>query len=177
MGSARSQENKSGRERVLDAAVSLFSRQGFHQVTTDQIAKKAEVSQAYAVRAFGGKFGLILAVCRQASDNVERMFHGASLANEGAREEFRTQFYSYAFESDEMRLLAQLFVCGEDPQLGPLAREGFIRISRLIHDELEISLLETRQIMAQGMLAATLTALNYARPAPELVEYLITGRE
>lgn len=168
-------EAKSGRERVLEAALMLFSRYGFARVTTDRIAGEAGVSQAYAVRAFSGKTGLIRAVCRDSAERMEALFRETQPLIGAGREEFREQFRRLAFESDHMRLLAQLFACGADPELGQLARDGFTRISHLVHEELGMSLAETRRILATGMLAVTLASLDYSRPADPVVEYLITG--
>lgn len=167
----------SGRDRVLAAALRLFSRQGFARVTTDQIARDAGVSQAYAVRAFGGKTGLIRTLCRDAGAHVETLFRDMTPSSTASRQEFREQFRIFAFESDNMRLLAQLFACGADPELGPLARDGFLRVSRLLHDDLGMSFSETRHTLAAGMLAATLATLDYPRPADLIIEHLITGSE
>ncbi|MGO4045845.1 TetR/AcrR family transcriptional regulator, partial [Actinomyces johnsonii] len=60
--------------------------------------------------------------------------------------------------------------------LGPLAREGFTRVSHLLHDDLGIPRDETRSLLAVGMLATTLSALDYDRPADPLIEYLFTGK-
>jgi AcrR family transcriptional regulator len=164
---------------VLAAALRLFSRKGFDRVTTDQIARESGVSQAYAVRAFGGKTGLIRFLCQNAAAHVEALFRVMAPApsSPASRQEFREQFQTFAFESDEMRLLAQLFACGADPELGPLARDGFLRVSRLLHDDLGMSLSETRRILATGMLAATLAALDYPQPADSVIQYLIDGSE
>ncbi|WP_315584369.1 TetR/AcrR family transcriptional regulator [Actinomyces viscosus] len=166
----------SGRDRILAAALHLFSRYGFSRITTDRIAREAGVSQAYVVRAFGSKTKLIRILCEQASTHIEELFRDtAPLSDPGQRKEFSRRFQDLAFTSDELRLLAQLFVCGTDDRLGPLARDGFARVSHLLHDDLGIPRDETRSILAIGMLATTLSALDYDRPADPLIEYLFTG--
>ena len=166
----------SGRDRILEAALHLFGRYGFARITTDRIAREAGVSQAYVVRAFGSKTKLIRALCEQASTHIEELFRDtAPLSDPGQRREFSKRFQELAFSSDELRLLAQLFVCGTDEKLGPLAREGFTRVAHLLHDDLGIPRDETRSLLAVGMLATTLSALDYDRPAAPLIEYLFTG--
>ena len=164
----------SGRDRILEAALHLFGRYGFARITTDRIAREAGVSQAYVVRAFGSKTKLIRTLCEQASTHIEELFRDtAPLSDPGQRREFSKRFQELAFSSDELRLLAQLFVCGTDERLGPL--EGFTRVAHLLHDDLGIPREETRSLLAVGMLATTLSALDYDRPADPLVEYLFTG--
>ena len=166
----------SGRDRILAAALHLFSRYGFARITTDRIAREAGVSQAYVVRAFESKTKLIRTLCEQASTHIEELFRDtAPLSDPGQRREFSKRFQKLAFSSDELRLLAQLFVCGTDERLGPLAREGFTRVAHLLHDDLGIPPDATRSLLAVGMLATTLSALDYDRPADPLVEYLFTG--
>ena len=162
--------------RLRDSALHLFSRYGFARITTDRIAREAGVSQAYVVRAFGSKTTLIRTLCEQASTHIEELFRDtAPLSDPGQRREFSKRFQELAFSSDELRLLAQLFVCGTDEKLGPLARDGFTRVAHLLHDDLGILRDETRSLLAVGMLATTLSALDYDRPADPLIEYLFTG--
>ncbi|MCI1660017.1 TetR/AcrR family transcriptional regulator [Bifidobacterium psychraerophilum] len=167
----------SGRDRVLAAALHLFSHYGFQRITTDQIAQEAGVSQAYAVRAFGSKLGLIRALSSGASRRMADLFlETAPLDTVERRSEFRTRFSALAFESDDMRLLAQLFACGGDEEIGPLAREGFLRMCHLLHDDLKLPIEEVRRILATGMLSITLSALDYPRPSDDIIEYLISGQ-
>ena len=162
---------------MLAAALHLFSHYGFQRITTDQIAQEAGVSQAYAVRAFGSKLGLIRALSSGASRRMADLFlETAPLDTVERRSEFRTRFSALAFESDDMRLLAQLFACGGDEEIGPLAREGFLRMCHLLHDDLKLPLEEVRRILATGMLSITLSALDYPRPSDDIIEYLISGQ-
>ena len=166
----------SGRDRILAAALHLCSRYGFARITTDRIAREAGVSQAYVVRAFGSKTKLIRTLCEQASTHIDELFRDtAPLSDPEQRHEFGKRFQELVFSSDELRLLAQLFVCGTDDKLGPLARDGFTRVAHLLHDDLGIPRDETRSLLAVGMLSTTLSALDYDRPADPLIEYLFTG--
>lgn len=166
-----------GRERILDAALALFSRHGFAQTTTDRIAREAGVSQAYVVRSFGGKAGLIEAVCSRSLDRIVELFQNSRAATQDQQADFGERFRQIAFGGDDMRLFGQVFVCGHDEHLGKLGREGFLRVCRVVHEELGVGLEETRTFVAQGMLAMTLALLDYPQPADPLIDYLITGSE
>jgi AcrR family transcriptional regulator len=50
------------REALLDAAVGVFAREGYHAVSTRSLASAAGVNQALIGYHFGGKMGLYLAV-------------------------------------------------------------------------------------------------------------------
>lgn len=60
------------RERVLDAAESLFSKRGFYGVTVRQVAELAEVDVALPNYYFGSKRGLFDAVFFRRADILNR---------------------------------------------------------------------------------------------------------
>lgn len=166
----------SGRDRILEAALTLFSRYGFAQTSTDQIARAAEVSQAYVVRSFGSKAGLIEEVCARSLDRLVELFRSNRAATAQQEADFGARFREIAFDSDEMRLFGQVFVCGHDEQLGELGRDGFLRVCRVIHEELGVDLAQTRAFVAEGILTMTLALLDYPEPTDPLIGYLSTGR-
>src|SRR4028118_2053618 len=57
-----SPKNSSTRQRLLIAALELFSSQGVTETTTRQIAELAQVNEVTLFRQFGNKQGLLLAV-------------------------------------------------------------------------------------------------------------------
>lgn len=57
------------RERILKAAVTLFSDYGFSGTTTKRIAAKAKVNEVTLFRLFGSKKNLLSEVIRQYSSN------------------------------------------------------------------------------------------------------------
>ncbi|NJO20357.1 MAG: TetR/AcrR family transcriptional regulator, partial [Spirulinaceae cyanobacterium RM2_2_10] len=56
-----SRNRSSARQRLLDAAIKLFSEQGFAEATTRQIAELAQVNEVTLFRNFGSKHDLLLA--------------------------------------------------------------------------------------------------------------------
>ena len=61
-----SKRQLSSRERIVRAALALFSRQGITATTTKQIAERARVNEVTLFRQFGSKQGLLLAVLQEA---------------------------------------------------------------------------------------------------------------
>lgn len=57
-----SSQRNSTRQRLIDAALELFTSQGVTETTTRQIAELAHVNEVTLFRHFGNKYGLLLAV-------------------------------------------------------------------------------------------------------------------
>ncbi len=57
----------STRQRLIQAALELFTAQGVSATTTRQIAEKAEVNEVTLFRNFGNKHGLLLAVLEESA--------------------------------------------------------------------------------------------------------------
>ncbi|NDJ25848.1 TetR family transcriptional regulator [Nostoc sp. B(2019)] len=57
----------STRQRLIEAALELFTAQGVSSTTTRQIAEKAEVNEVTLFRNFGNKHGLLLAVLEESA--------------------------------------------------------------------------------------------------------------
>lgn len=60
----RAQQTEATRQRILEAAASLFARQGYQDVTMDQLAGQAGVAVQTLYAAFGSKLDLAAAVVR-----------------------------------------------------------------------------------------------------------------
>lgn len=59
---SRQRRGEASRRALIDAALELFAREGFHGVSTRTLAQAAGVNQAMIAYHFGGKDGLYLAV-------------------------------------------------------------------------------------------------------------------
>ena len=65
-------ESKSTRERILDAAMGLFSAKGFHDTKLDEIVAQASVSKGSIYFHFPNKEKLFIALVDQFADLIER---------------------------------------------------------------------------------------------------------
>lgn len=65
---------KETRERILDAAITLFSARGYHNATTAMIAREADVSQGIIFYYFKSKEELFLTLLKEKSDGVRKEF-------------------------------------------------------------------------------------------------------
>src|SRR3954469_13174577 len=96
------------REEILDAALPVFTNQGLHGASTEEIARRAGISQPYVFRLFGTKKELYLAlVARCFRQTLEVMQRSA----EGKRGEEALKAiggaYGKLLESDRLYLRAQ----------------------------------------------------------------------
>ncbi|WP_020537774.1 TetR/AcrR family transcriptional regulator [Lewinella cohaerens] len=58
------------KERILEAALELFAKQGFAATSTNAIAKKAGVSEGLLFKHFGNKQGLLEALLKEGEERV-----------------------------------------------------------------------------------------------------------
>src|SRR5919108_5370536 len=66
------------REAILEAAMIEFSRGGLHGTATEDIARRAGITQPYVFRLFGTKKALYLATIERCFDRVRREFAAAA---------------------------------------------------------------------------------------------------
>lgn len=78
--SKRRRDPKSTRERLVRAALELFTSQGYHQSTTPQIAKRAGVAEGTIYRHFESKGQLLNEIYRGAVDLFTRVITEAPAA-------------------------------------------------------------------------------------------------
>src|SRR6476469_1086061 len=107
------------RDDVLDAAMVEFADHGFEGASTEDIARRAGISQPYLFRLFGTKKELFKASVARCQREVLELFQRAA---EGKRGEDALkaigQAYQKQLEEDRMRLRLQMraYVASEDPE-------------------------------------------------------------
>jgi AcrR family transcriptional regulator len=116
------------REEILDAALAVFADKGLHGASTEEIARRAGISQPYIFRLFGTKKELYIAgVSRCFRQTLELMQRAA----EGKRGEEALNAIGTAYgellQADRTYLRAQMqaYAACEDPQICAAVRDGF----------------------------------------------------
>jgi len=158
------------RELVLAAAAEVFGERGYVGATTDAVAKAAGVSQPYVVRMFGTKAALFQSVFER---SLERLMAGfrqeiAAAVNEsgitpGSDELNMCIGRRYVELLEDRGLLLsmmQAFMLGADPEVGPTARAGFLRVYQLLRDEAGFTPEQASHILSIGMMINTLVGLR-----------------
>src|SRR5947199_8505939 len=116
------------REEILDAALEVFAQKGLNGASTEEIARRAGISQPYIFRLFGTKKELYLAgVARCFRQTLELMQRAA----EGKRGEEALRAIGEAYGQQLasgrvcLRSRMQAYSASEDPAMGASGRRGF----------------------------------------------------
>ena len=155
---------------MLEAASLVFGERGFAGATTDAVAQAAGVSQAYVVRTFGSKKALFAEVAQRALDRTEAAFRSAAAEDEASQasldDRLGLAYVHLMHQPGVLHTISHLFSLGHDPHFGPMARDGFLSIYRLLRFEIGLSAQRTETLLARGMLINTLLSLRL----PDVVE-------
>ncbi len=150
------------RALILTAATEVFGQRGYAGATTDQVATAAGVSQPYVVRMFGTKEKLFLAVLQRALETLMAAFRRA-LAEDSEESIGRRMGMAYAdllFERGLLLSLMHGFVLGSDPEIGRVARCGFLEVYKFLKDEAGLSPEDASEFLAHGMMLNTLVGIR-----------------
>ncbi|WP_297082166.1 TetR/AcrR family transcriptional regulator [uncultured Demequina sp.] len=161
------------REQILAAASAVFGERGYAGGTTDAIAKQAGVSQAYVVRIFGSKENLFREAAERAATRVIEAFR-ATIAGfrgdeplEDKRLALSVSYIGLMSDRGLLLTLLHLFSLGHDATLGPIARDCFLRVFRVVRDEAEFTGPEATEFFSRGMLTTVLMAMRMPDSAGE----------
>lgn len=167
------------REQILDAAIAVFGELGYAGATTDRVARAAGISQPYVVRLFGTKEQLFIETLRHTLDRLLTTFRAALPADGDAdTAEHRLGEAYLRLVEDRGVLLTLLhgYLMGTDPVIGPVARDGFLQVFRMLRDEARFTPDQIHRFLADGMLINTLLATGIGldaasdRDAADLME-------
>ncbi len=61
-------------EKILQAALQLFAKEGYHATSTSKVAKLAGVSEGLIFRHFGNKEGLLHAILAEGENKLKSLF-------------------------------------------------------------------------------------------------------
>lgn len=84
------------RQRLIRAALELFTTRGYHDTTTAQIAKKAGVAEGTIYRHFASKQQLVNELYRAAQRWAGKVVHGTAKAANGGKGGARAQLAAVA---------------------------------------------------------------------------------
>jgi TetR/AcrR family transcriptional regulator len=157
---------KSGerRELILAAAAAVFGERGYVGATTDAVAKAAGVSQPYVVRMFGTKAALFQAVLDRSLDRLIEQFREEITTHDPADGDLHMcigrRYVELLADRGLLLSLMQAFMLGADPEIGPTARAGFLRVYRLLRDEGGFTPEDAARFLEGGMMINTLVGLR-----------------
>ena len=150
------------REAVLEAARVEFAERGLHAASTDDIARRAGISQPYLFRLFGTKKQLYIASVEQAFGRVLESFREAAGDLRG-EEALKAMGYAYReLLADRTMLRGQLqaYAACDDPEIREVARRGFGEIITLAEEVSGAPPVEVARWAAKGMLLNVIAAMQ-----------------
>lgn len=151
------------RESILDAAAEVFGDRGYAAATTDAIAQIAGISQAYVIRVFGSKEALFIATAERMIDRVADAFRAViaeSPSSDRIEPGLGEAYVRLADDRGSLVTLLHLFTLGQDPVIGPIAREGFLRIYTILREEAGLSAARATAFLGNGMLVSVIFGLQ-----------------
>jgi AcrR family transcriptional regulator len=116
------------RESILDAARIEFAERGLHGTSTEDIAKRAGISQPYVFRLFGSKKRLFAETCARCMRDLREQMESAAagLSGEEALDAMGVR-YVEILESDprQLRLQMHMYAVAADPEIRDVVRSGY----------------------------------------------------
>ncbi|HET9138273.1 helix-turn-helix domain-containing protein [Actinophytocola sp.] len=151
-------------EQLVEAAVRAFAANGFAGTTTDEVARLAEVSQPYVIRLFGSKQRLFLAAVEHACVRIEQAFRDAAGSGAAELAQLGEAYDGLLANRDLLAVMLHGYAASADPAIGPVVRDGFGRIYRLVRELTGAQPEEAREFLATGMLLTVLAAIQVVGP-------------
>src|SRR3954454_3698653 len=168
------------RDDILEAAQAEFAERGLHGASTEEIAKRAGISQPYVFRLFGSKKELSKAAVSRCFRETLEIFQRAA---EGKRGEEALKAMGDAYIEkllgDRTRLRAQMhaYAACNDPELCELVRNGFGDLVAYAERVSGLPAEAVTRFFATGMLLNVFASMNLIEQPEPWSERLLSGCE
>ncbi|HWG26027.1 MAG TPA: TetR/AcrR family transcriptional regulator [Actinospica sp.] len=150
------------RAQILAIAAEEFAVGGLHGTSTETIARRAEITQAYVFRLFGSKKNLFIQVVRAAFDQLADGMRDAAGDASGI-EALAAMGSTYdALLANRTALLLQLqgFAAASEPEVRDAVRESFSRMWHTVSETTGLDAVTVKSFLAFGMLLNNGAALQ-----------------
>ena len=161
------------RQQVLRIAAEEFADGGLHGASTESIARRAEITQAYIFRIFGTKKALFLEVVIAAFDRLTEGMRDAAGTETGldGLALMGAQYNELLADRTSLLLELQGFAACGDPEVRDAVRDSFGRMWQTVADATGLDAVTIKAFLAFGMLLNNGAALQVG----ELDEPWATG--
>jgi AcrR family transcriptional regulator len=152
------------RQQVLQIAAEEFAQGGLHGTSTEAIARRAEITQAYIFRMFGTKKALFLEVVNAAFDRTTEGMREAAGARTGldALALMGSQYNQMLADRTSLLLQLQGFAACGDDEVRDAVRDSFGRMWRMVAEVTGLDAVTIKAFLAFGMLLNNGAALQVA---------------
>jgi AcrR family transcriptional regulator len=167
------------RDDVLDAAMIEFAERGYEGTSTEDIARRAGISQPYLFRLFGTKRELYkVSVSRCMRETLE-MFQRSAEGKRGedALHAMGTAYIEELVSGDRVRLRAQMQAYGacDDPEICKVVRDGFGDLVAYAQRVSGVPAEKIAQFFATGMMLNVLASMQVHDGSEPWAKMLLEG--
>jgi len=150
------------RELVLEAAVAEFAVHGLAGTSTEDVARRAGISQPYLFRLFPTKKALFLALVERCYRRVEDAFAAAAgdLAGDAALEAMGDAYERLLDDRTLLLLQMQAYAACDDPEIRAATRAGYKKLWELVERITGLPFQRVVEFFAMGMLMNVAAALD-----------------
>jgi AcrR family transcriptional regulator len=165
------------RDEILDAALIEFAERGLDGASTEEIAKRAGISQPYVFRLFGTKKELFKATISRCFRETLEIFQRAAEGKRGA-EALQAMGQAYAeLVADRSRLRAQMqsYAACDDPDICAVVRAGYGDIVAYVERVSGADPATVSAWFAKGMLLNVIASMDLLNLNEPWAERLVDG--
>ena len=165
------------RDEIIDAALVEFAERGLHGASTEEIAKRAGISQPYVFRLFGSKKDLFKAATARCFRETLELFQRAA---EGKRGQDALEAMGQAYEKllvDRTRLRSQMqaYAACDDPEICEVVRNGFGDIVAYVERVSGLPPEDVSRFFANGMLMNVIASMDLWESPEAWSQRLLAG--
>jgi len=150
------------REQVLNAALAEFAARGLAGTSTEDVARRAGISQPYLFRLFPTKKGLFLALVQRCFERIAEVFTTAAGDHSGEDALMAMGDAYHQLLADRTLLLLQLhaYAACDDPDIRAATRAGFKELWLLVERLSGLPYETIVSFFASGMLMNVAAAMD-----------------
>src|SRR5215471_12233040 len=150
------------REAVLEAAFAEFALHGMAGTSTENVARRAGISQPYLFRLFPTKKALFVALVERCYLRIEETFIAAAgdKTGEAALEAMGDEYERLLDDRTLLLLQMQAYAACEDPDIRAATRAGYKRLWTVVERLSGLPFDRVVQFFAMGMLMNVAAAMD-----------------
>jgi AcrR family transcriptional regulator len=150
------------RELVLEAAVAEFAVHGLAGTSTEDVARRAGISQPYLFRLFPTKKALFLALVERCFSRVEGTFSAAAgdLAGDEALAAMADSYTRLLDDRTLLLLQMQIYAACSDPEIRDATRAAYKHLWELVERITGLPFQTVVDFFAVGMLMNVAAAMD-----------------
>jgi AcrR family transcriptional regulator len=166
------------RDEILDAALAVFAEQGLHGSSTEEVARRAGISQPYVFRLFGTKKELFRAVIARCFRQTLERFQQAA---EGKRGEEALHAIGAAYgellaaDPAYLRSQMQAYAACDDADICETVRAGYGDLVTYVERVSGADPATIAAFFAKGMLMNVLSSMHQSDPTEPWAQRLLDG--